>query len=78
MIITGCLILVVIVYWRIYIILKRHKNLIEELQIQEVQQGVQNGDFFVSFKRILHEKFIYSDDNAIEFLESGSLNFFCN
>ena len=43
-IITGCLILVVIVYWRIYIILKRHKNQIEELQIQEVQQGVQNGD----------------------------------
>ena len=35
-IITGCLILVVIVYWRIYIILKRHKNQIEELQIQEV------------------------------------------
>ena len=43
-IITSCLILVVIVYWRIYIILKRHKNQIEELQIQEVQQGVQNGD----------------------------------
>ena len=43
-IITGCLILVVIVYWRIYIILKRHKNQIEELQIQEVQHGVQNGD----------------------------------
>ena len=43
-IITVCLILVVIVYWRIYIILKRHKNQIEGLQIQEVQQGVQNGD----------------------------------
>ena len=43
-IITGCFILVVIVYWRIYIILKRHKNQIEGLQIQEVQQGVQNGD----------------------------------
>ena len=42
--VTVCLILVVIVYWRIYIILKRHKNQIEELQIQEVQQGVQNGD----------------------------------
>ena len=43
-IITGCFILVVIVYWRIYIVLKRHKNQIEGLQIQEVQQGVQNGD----------------------------------
>ena len=42
--VTVCLILVVIVYWRIYIILKRHKNQIEGLQIQEVQQGVQNGD----------------------------------
>ena len=42
--VTVCLILVVIVYWRIYIILKRHKNQIEELLIQEVQQGVKNGD----------------------------------
>ena len=41
---TVCLILVVIVYWRIYIVLKRHKIQIEGLQIQEVQQGVQNGD----------------------------------
>ena len=41
---TVCLILVVIVYWRIYIVLKRHKNQIRGLQIQEVQQGVQNGD----------------------------------
>ena len=41
---TVCLILVVIVYWRIYIVLKRHKIHIESLQIQEVQQGVQNGD----------------------------------
>ena len=43
-IMTVCLILVVIVYWRIYVVLKRHKNQIEGLQIQEVQQGVQNGD----------------------------------
>ena len=43
-IITVCLIVVVIVYWRIYIVLKRHKNQIRGLQIQEVQQGVQNGD----------------------------------
>ena len=42
--VTVCLILVVIVYWRIYIILKRHQNQIEGLQIQEVQQGVQNCD----------------------------------
>ena len=42
--VTVCLILVVIVYWRIYIVLKRHKNQIRGLQIQEVQQGVQNGD----------------------------------
>ena len=41
---TVCLIMVVIVYWRIYIVLKRHKIQIEGLQIQEVQQGVQNGD----------------------------------
>ena len=39
--VTVCLILVVIFYWRIYIVLKRHKNQIEELQIHEVQQGVQ-------------------------------------
>ena len=43
-IMTVCFILVVIVYWRIYIVLKRHKNQIRGLQIQEVQQGVQNGD----------------------------------
>ena len=42
--ITFCLILVVIVYWRISIVLKRHKNQIQGLQIQEAQQGVQNGD----------------------------------
>ena len=41
---TVCLILVVIVYWRIYIVIKRHKIQIEGLQIQGVQQGVQNGD----------------------------------
>ena len=41
---TVCLTVVVIVYWRIYIVLKRHIIQIEGLQIQEVQQGVQNGD----------------------------------
>ena len=43
-IMTVCLIVVVIVYWRIYIVLKRHKNQIQSLHIQEVQQGVQNSD----------------------------------
>ena len=43
-IMTVCLILVAIIYWRIYIVLKRHKIQIQGLQIQEVQQGVQNGD----------------------------------
>ena len=43
-IMTVGLIVVVTVYWRIYIVLKRHKNQIRGLQIQEVQQGVQNGD----------------------------------
>ena len=41
---TVCLILLVIVYWRIYIVIKRHKIQIEGLQIREVQQGVQNDD----------------------------------
>ena len=35
---TVCLNLVAIIYWRIYIVLKRHKNQIQGLQIQEVQQ----------------------------------------
>ena len=43
-IMTVCLILVVTVYWRISIVLKRHKIQIEGLQIQEVQQEVQNDD----------------------------------
>ena len=43
-IMTVCPIVVVIVYWRIHIVLKRHKIQIEGLQIQEAQQRVQNGD----------------------------------
>ena len=43
-IMTVCLIVVVTVYWRIYIILKRHKNQIQDLQVQEAEQEVQNGD----------------------------------
>ena len=43
-IMTVCFILVVIVYWRIYIVLKRHKEQIQDLQVEEAEQGVQNGD----------------------------------
>ena len=43
-IMTVCFILIIIVYWRIYIVLKRHKIQMEGLQIQEAQQGIQNGD----------------------------------
>ena len=43
-IMTVCFILIIIVYWRIYIVLKRHKIQMEGLQIQETQQGIQNGD----------------------------------
>ena len=41
---TVCFILVVIVYWRIYTVLKRHKKQIQDLQVEEAEQGVQNGD----------------------------------
>ena len=41
---TVCFILIIIVYWRIYIVLKRHKKQIQDLQVQEAEQGVQNGD----------------------------------
>ncbi|CAH3146041.1 unnamed protein product [Pocillopora meandrina] len=47
---TVCLIVVVIFYWRIYIVLKRHIIQIEGLQIQEAQQGLRKsalGTFFV-------------------------------
>ena len=56
---TVCLILVVIVYWRIYIVLKRHKNQIQSLQIQEVQQGVQNGTLssFAKVRKSAHGTF---------------------
>ena len=50
-IMTVCLIVVVTVYWRIYIVLKRHKNQIQSFQIQEVRQGIQNGDLS-SFSKV--------------------------
>ena len=58
-IVIVCLILVVIVYWRIYIVLKRHKIQIEGLQIQEAQQGVQNGDLsnFLKLRKSALETF---------------------
>ena len=58
---TVCLILVVIVYWRIYIVLKRHKNHIQSLQIQEAQQGVQNGDLLnlLKLRKSALGKFMY-------------------
>ena len=43
-IMTVCFILIIIVYWRIYIVLKRHKIQMEGFQIQEARQGIQNGD----------------------------------
>ena len=39
-----CLLATAIVYWRIHLVLKRHKDQIQALQIQEVQQEAQNGN----------------------------------
>ena len=64
---TVCLILVVIVYWRIYIVLKRHKIQIEGLQIQELQQGVQNGDL-LNFLRKLRKSVLGTFFVCIVFL----------
>ena len=66
-IMTVCLILVVIVYWRIYIVLKRHKIQIEGLQIQELQQGVQNGDL-LNFLRKLRKSVLGTFFVCIVFL----------
>ena len=66
-IVTVCLILVVIVYWRIYIVLKRHKIQIEGLQIQELQQGVQNGDL-LNFLRKLRKSVLGTFFVCIVFL----------
>ena len=64
---TVCLIMVVIVYWRIYIVLKRHKIQIEGLQIQELQQGVQNGDL-LNFLRKLRKSVLGTFFVCIVFL----------
>ena len=75
--VTVCLILVVIVYWRIYIILKRHKNQIEGLQIQEVQQGVQNGDLsnFLKLRKSALGTFYVCIVFLISYLPSYILSF---
>ena len=64
---TVCPIVVVIVYWRIYIVLKRHKIQIEGLQIQELQQGVQNGDL-LNFLRKLRKSVLGTFFVCIVFL----------
>ena len=66
-IMTVCPIVVVIVYWRIYIVLKRHKIQIEGLQIQELQQGVQNGDL-LNFLRKLRKSVLGTFFVCIVFL----------
>ena len=75
--VTVCLILVIIVYWRIYIILQRHKNQIEELQIQELQQGVQNGDLsnFLKLRKSALETFYACIVFLICYLPSNILSF---
>ena len=76
-IMTVCLIVVVTVYWRIYIILKRHKNQIQSLQISEVQQGAQNGDLsrFSKVRKSAHGTFYVFIVFLICFLPSYVLYF---
>ena len=74
---TVCLIVVVTVYWRIYIVLKRHKNQIQSFQIQEVGQGVQNGDLpsFLKVRKSAHGTFYVCIVFLICFLPSYILSF---
>ena len=74
---TVCLIVVVTVYWRIYIVLKRHKNQIQSFQIQEVRQGVQNGDLssFSKVRKSAHGTFYVFIVFLICFLPSYILSF---
>ena len=76
-IMTVCLIVVVTVYWRIYIVLKRHKNQIQSFQIQEVRQGVQNGDLssFSKIRKSTHGTFYVCIVFLICFLPSYILSF---
>ncbi len=47
------LFLTTIAYWRIYLVLRRHKTQIQSLQIQEAQQATQNGNManFASIRK---------------------------
>ena len=76
-IMTVCLIVVVAVYWRIYIILKRHNNQIQSLQIPEVQQGVQNGTLssFSKVRKSAHGTFYVFIVFLICFLPSYIISF---
>ena len=76
-IMTFCLIVVVTVYWRIHIVLKRHKNQIQSFQIQEVGQGVQNGDLpsFLKVRKSAHGTFYVCIVFLICFLPSYILSF---
>ena len=76
-IMTVCLIVVVTVYWRIYIVFKRHKNQIQSFQIQEVRQGVQNGDLssFSKVRKSAHGTFYVCIVFLICFLPSYILSF---
>ena len=75
---TVCLILVAIVYWRIHIVFKRYKIQIEGLQIQEAQQGVQNGDLsnFLKLRKSALETFYAFVVFLICYLPSYILLFF--
>ena len=76
-IMTVCLIVVVTVYWRIYIVFKRHKNQIQSFQIQEVRQGVQNGDLssFSKVRKSAHGTFYVCIVFLICFLPSYIISF---
>ena len=76
-IMTVCLIVVVTVYWRIYIVFKRHKNQIQSFQIQEVRQGVKNGDLssFSKVRKSAHGTFYVFIVFLICFLPSYILSF---
>ena len=76
-IMTVGLIVVVTVYWRIYIVLKRHKNQIQSFQIQEVRQGVQNGDLssFSKVRKSAHGTFYVCIVFLICFLPSYIISF---
>ena len=50
---VTCLLITTMIYGKIYSILRRHKNQIQVLQVQEVQQNVQNRDMvnFASLRK---------------------------